>query len=176
MHGSLQEDIKASDCYIKVGLRVKCSNLTDKSDRQPQQIGKVTSKTTNGDKLNDIISVEDSQTINLEPVQHANNCNCKKCFSNHGSALRRSVSRSFSTEFQGGGGGANYNKRSYTNCKPFKFDRVFSDGSTTGDFYDFVKDDVMSIFEGFHCSIITYGPPGNLLNFLLMISCHKILH
>lgn len=135
---------------IKVCVGVKFS----KSSREKSMDNSMLDSKVKKD-YHTFISVEDDVTLKLQPVQHLQSCNCEVCFANQGSALSRSLSRSFSMEQS-----SLSVSRSFTKEKSYKFSRVFTDTHKSQDLFNFVKDDVLSVLQGYNCTVFTYGPPG----------------
>ena len=114
------------------------------------------------------VSIVDNQTVRLEPVQHFQNCNCEICFKSYGSALSRSISKSYSVEncfVSRSCSVDNAKKRTAatsTQGKDYRYNRVFADADRSKDIYSLFKTDVSSVFEGFSCTVLTFGPPGKL--------------
>ena len=115
------------------------------------------------------VSVVDKQTVRLEPVQHFHNCNCEICFKSYGSAVSRSISKSYSVEnclISRSCSLDSTKKRTATTStqgKDYRYNGVFVNADSTKDIYSHIKSDIASVLEGYSCTVITHGPPGTFI-------------
>eukprot|EP01035_Chromulina_nebulosa_P027730 gene27730-36499_t len=113
------------------------------------------------------VSVVDKKTVRLEPVQHFHNCNCEICFKSYGSAVSRSISKSYSVEnclISRSCSLDSTKKRTATTStqgKDYRYNGVFANADSTKDIYSHIKSDIASVLEGYSCTVITHGPPGS---------------